>query len=276
MIPTALSEWNIDALRIVAASGIAENDRFDLKKDLQPAEHQRKIVAAFANTRGGYLVFGVTNDRRVIGVANTELPRDFGSRLRAGIEPSVEFRVGAAIPVSTGRNAFVVEVPRSTRVPHAVLVNGSWSFLKRLASGSNEPMSYEEIRVAFQDTEMKRSKLALVASELELIVAIATRVLAGVPKEFDSKFLYRWAWVTRYPTSLLDTETWESLAYIRDSVRVSNTLSESLSTLPFSSISGADEQKKQFQLEIRRTAGELGERAARAKSAIEKLLGPEI
>ncbi|TKB92716.1 MAG: ATP-binding protein [Nitrospira sp.] len=205
MIPTRLSEWNLEAVRSVAASGIAENDLFDLKADLQPAEHQRKIVAAFANTRGGYLVFGVTNDRQVVGVSNDELLRDFGSKLSTGIEPSVEFRVGAAIPVSVGRNVFVVEVPRSTRVPHAVLQNGNWAFLKRSASGSNYPMSYEEIRLAFQETDMKRSKLALVASELDLIEAVAGRVLQGVPEDFESKNLYpinKWGHILLYDNVL--------------------------------------------------------------------------
>jgi Putative DNA-binding domain len=288
MIPTKLDEWNLGAVQDVAASGIAENDLFDLKADLQSAEHQRKIVAAFANTRGGFLVFGVTNDRRVVGVSNDELPRDFGSKLRFGIEPSVEFRFGPAIAISPGKKAFVVNVPRSIRVPHAVLQDHNWIFLKRSASGSNDPMSYEEIRLAFQDTEMRRSKLALVASELDLIEAIADRLLQGIPEEFDAKILYRWAWVTRYPTTLLDAilgdayallardqETWGLLGYIRDSVRVSNTFSEALSQLPFSSISGVDEQKKTFQLEIRRNANELRGKAAEAKKAIEKLLGPE-
>ena len=204
MIPTSLSLWTLDAVLAIAASGIAENDLFDLKADLQPAEHQRRIVAAFANTRGGYLVFGVTNDRNVVGVSNDELPRDFGTKLRAGLEPSVDFVVGPPIAVSPGKNVFVIEVPRSSRVPHAVQVNGSWCFLKRTASGSNEAMSYEEIRLAFQDTEMKRSKLALLASELDLIEAVAARVIQGIPEDVPINGLYRWAWVTRYPVNLLD------------------------------------------------------------------------
>ena len=289
MIPVSLSGWKLDAVLAVAASGIAENDVFDLKTDLQPAEHQRKVVAAFANTRGGYLIFGVTNDRQVVGVSNNELPRDFGSRLRSGIEPAVEFRVGPPIAVSVEKNVFVVEVPRSSRVPHAVQANGAWTFLKRSAGGTNDPMSYEEIRLAFQDTDMKRSKLALVASELDLIEAIADRVITNVPEDIPAQNLYRWAWVTRYPTSLLDAilgdaysllahdkDTWKMLGYVRDSVRVSNTYSEALSELPFSAISGVDQQKKQFQLEIRRTATELREKAKSAREAIEKLLGPEV
>ena len=289
MIPSGLDQWNIDAVKLITASGIAENDVFDLKADLQPAEHQRKVVAAFANTRGGYLVYGVTNDRQVIGVENEELPRDFGTKLRSGLEPSVEFKFAPPIAISPGRSVFIVEVPRSSRVPHAVQINGSWQFLKRSAAGNNDAMSYEEIRLAFQDTEMKRTKLALVASELDLIEAVAARVIQGIPEEVPTTGLYRWAWVTRYPTSLLDAilgdaysllardkDTWGQLNYIRDSVRVSNTYSEALSGLPFSAISGIEVQRQQFQTEIRHTAVQLRDRAKVAREAIQKLLGPEV
>src|SRR5712691_8785927 len=112
MIPSSLSDWNLAAVQTVAESGTAESDIFDLKADLQPAEHQRKIVAAFANTRGGYLVFGIDNNRQVVGLENTELPRDFGSKLRSGVEPAVDYRVGIPIVLSPGRFIFVIEVPR--------------------------------------------------------------------------------------------------------------------------------------------------------------------
>ncbi len=289
MIPTSLSDWTLDAVRDVAASGITENDVFDLKADLQPAEHQRKIVAAFANTRGGYLVLGIDNNRQVIGLQNIELPRDFASKLRSGIEPAVDYRVGSPLPLTRDRFVFVIEVPRSPRVPHAVLLNNSWVFLKRTAGGTNEAMTYEEIRLAFQDTETKRSKLALVSSELELIEAIAERTINGIPEEFPPTNLYRWAWVTRFPTTLLDSllgdafsllardrPTWGALAYIRDLVRVTNTLSETLSELPFSAIHGVDPQKQEFQKEIRRNALGLREKCKLAREAIVKILGPAV
>jgi hypothetical protein len=289
MIPSSLNDWTLNAVCNIAVSGITENDVFDLKADLQPAEQQRKIVAAFANTRGGYLVFGVNNNRQLIGVQNAELPRDFGTKLRTGIEPAVDYRVANPITVAPGRFIFVVEVPRSPRVPHAVFLNNSWVFLKRTAGGSNDAMSYEEIRLAFQDTETKRSKLALVSSELQLIEAIAERAKNGIPEDFPPSTLYRWSWVTRYPTTLLDsllgdafsllardTDVWGVLAYLRDLVRVTNTLSETLSELPFSAISGVDEQKQAYQKEIRRNAVELTEKCKVAREAISKILGPTV
>jgi hypothetical protein len=50
--PASLGGWTLSLVREIAASGIAENDWYDFKAGLQPAEHQRKIVAAFANTEG--------------------------------------------------------------------------------------------------------------------------------------------------------------------------------------------------------------------------------
>ena len=55
--PSRLEDWTLDIVREIAASGITENDWYDVKASLQgQADHQRKIVAAFANTQGGFLV----------------------------------------------------------------------------------------------------------------------------------------------------------------------------------------------------------------------------
>lgn len=169
MIPETLEGWTLDVVRQVAASGMAENDVFDLKGDLQPAEHQRKPVAAFANTRGGFLVFGVTNDRQVTGVENGELARDFGIKLGAELEPSVEYRFGVPLTLDTGRIVFVCHVPRSNRGPHAVMTQTGCLFLKRAPSGSNVPMTYEEVRSLFVDAARLRSHLAQLSDEVQRI-----------------------------------------------------------------------------------------------------------
>jgi hypothetical protein len=175
VIATRLEDWSLEAIKVMADSGANENDIYDFKADLQPADHQRKSVAAFANTRGGFLIYGVTDDRRVEGVANAELPRDFGGKLKAQIEPSVEYRFLAPIEVSSGRNIFVVEIPRSLHVPHAVSVNGTWTFFKRTAAGNNDPMTYEEIRAAFQNSEQQYAHLLLFKNEIERLSQFAER-----------------------------------------------------------------------------------------------------
>lgn len=174
--PARLEDWNLPLVREIAAAGISENDWYDLKGNLQgQAEHQRKVVAAFANTQGGFLVFGVANDRQVLGVDNPELPRDFGNKLTHGLNPSVAFRFSAPMPVTDSRSVFVCEVPRSQRGPHAVLLNDHWLFSRRTESGSNVTMNVEEIRATFEESGRQRANLELFRSELYRIRELAER-----------------------------------------------------------------------------------------------------
>jgi hypothetical protein len=181
VIPDKLDAWTLEAIHEIAAAGVVENDRFDLKGDLQPAEHQRKVVAAFANSEGGFLVYGVTNDRRVEGVPNAELVRDFGSKLRDGLAPSVDFRFADRPHVlPSGLFVYVAHIPRSARRPHAVYVNNAWTFLKRTAAGNNDPMSYEEIRGAILDAGRRETDLAWLRSEVTRVRDLAERLNIAV------------------------------------------------------------------------------------------------
>lgn len=190
MVPTNLEGWTLEAVHEVARSGVIENDLFDLKADLQPADRERKTVAAFSNSEGGFLVFGVTNDRLVEGVSNTELVRDFGNALTTGLTPSASFRF-ASRPLSlpTGRFIYVAQILKSDRGPLAVYVNNAWVFLKRTAAGTNDPMSYEEIRSHFSDDQRRRANLLFFISELERVEALANRQNLAAANQALSDFL---------------------------------------------------------------------------------------
>lgn len=182
MIPETLAGWTLSKIQEIAGADISENDLFDFKADLQPAEHQRRTVAAFANSGGGFLVFGVTNDRLVVGVKNAELVRDFGGKLRDNLSPSVEFRFAdGPHTLPTGRLVYVAHVPRSPRGPHAVCDNGAWAFLKRTAAGSNDPMTYEEIRAAFTDARRRLRELAWLKAEIERLLVLAENMRPDSP-----------------------------------------------------------------------------------------------
>ena len=289
MVPTLLADWTLRAIQDLAASGIAEDDRFDFKVNIQDTDNVRKSVTAFANTRGGFLVYGVSNDRKVIGIENTEFAREFGSKLREGIEPAVDYYMGVPIPVNSNANLHVVEIPRSSRLPHAIQIAGRWTFLKRTAAGTNDPMSYEEIRLAFQDTESKRSKLALVASELDLITFMADRISRDIPADASGYTIYEWAWSSRFPTQLLDSvlgdaysliakrkELWALLTKIRDGVRTVNTYGEALATLKFSVLNGTIGDQAKIQKQVRERAVKLSEQASIAQKEINEALSLEV
>lgn len=188
--PATLEGWNLALVRELAASGISENDWYDFKENLQgPAEHQRKAVAAFANTQGGFLIFGVTSDRRVVGSENAELPRDCGNKLTHGLNPSIAFRFSAPMVVSGTSSVFVCEVPLSQRGPHAVLINDHWVFPRRTESGSNVTMNVDEVRAMFLDSGRGLNELAWLRAEVDRIRDLAERVnregSAGVASDLE-------------------------------------------------------------------------------------------
>lgn len=177
MIPARLEDWTLEAIERIAVARLAENDVFDLKATGDgKAERLRTIAAAFANTRGGFLIFGVANNFEIVGVDNHEQPRDFGTTLGQAVEPSIDFLFSAPIKLANGKCVWVAHIPQSQRGPHSVRTEQSLKFYKRSPGGLNEPMTYEEIRLAFQNSEARRTKLRMLIMELQLIRELATDI----------------------------------------------------------------------------------------------------
>jgi predicted HTH transcriptional regulator len=92
-VPDRLEGWTIEVIRGLAAEGKGETDLFDFKTDLglkDPASGRKltKACCAFANARGGFLVYGVSQRDaggwQVDGVPpNREFAAEFGKGVRA-------------------------------------------------------------------------------------------------------------------------------------------------------------------------------------------------
>jgi hypothetical protein len=201
MLPARLEDWTLATIETIAASGIMENDVYEFKANLQPPEHQQRTLAAFANTRGGYLVFGVNDsDRRIVGVKNPELIRDFGTRINRNIEPAPSYTFAPRITLSDGSFVYVVEIEPSPRGPIALHVDQRLFFLKRTAAGNNESMTYEEIRLAFQNEAARRKKIHMLIIELRLLKDIAKEIEHTSP----STTIQLTCMIHIYPTALLE------------------------------------------------------------------------
>lgn len=180
MIPRTLEEWSADAVIGLLAKGCYENEQFDFKEALPDHRNKDeklglvKDCCAFANSDGGFIVFGVKNDRslaprdRLAGVhPGVDVPEHFGnyaSQCRPGV--GWDFK-NPPIQLPNGRLCHVIHVPRSWKAPHAVGdPEAGWRFLKRTNKG-NEGMSHEEIRAQFLGYYEKRLKLLLLHAELQ-------------------------------------------------------------------------------------------------------------
>ena len=179
MIPTSLDGWTIDVVRELLARGYDEGDRFDFKEMLPQRGDQKgrlrlaKSCCAFANSQGGFIVFGVVNakvrlDERLSGIDPAiDFPVQFGPYPSRCV-PSVDWTPrNPPLTLSSGRLVTIIHVPPSLRAPHAVEDDsGGWYFAKRTSKG-NEAMTIEEVRGAFLGLYEKRVKLQLLYAELE-------------------------------------------------------------------------------------------------------------
>lgn len=186
MTPRKLEDWNLTVITSLLEKGADENEYFDFKRQLpkkspdmnktQLAEAQlgtKKDCAAFANSGGGFLVYGVNEKKKNLeeqleGVPKkSEFPRNFGSTYPKACEPSVDWDFKAIdLPEKEGYAIYVVDIKKGWQRPSGVFHNNVWHFMKRTNSG-NESMSYQEIRSMFLDYEEKTKRVDLMLLELE-------------------------------------------------------------------------------------------------------------
>src|SRR5713101_8039158 len=86
MVPKALEEWNINSITDLLTKGYFESEDFDFKERLPHNNDDTgklrlvKTCCAFANSGGGFLIFGVSNNGSLEGLdPNFDFPEHFGS-----------------------------------------------------------------------------------------------------------------------------------------------------------------------------------------------------
>jgi len=242
MIPRLLADWTLDALAGMLEKGVFEDESFDFKEMLpdgrnsEDKDRLKKTCAAFANSDGGFLVFGVSNSKkttglqRIVGIdANVDFPEHFGNFPKS-CSPSVawEFR-NPPLLLDSGRVVHIVQVPKGWRAPHAVEAGGAWAFPKRTNRG-NEPMSIEEVRSAFLGFYEKRLKLQLLRSEILTIERNAQDICITDPDKIARKYS-----LVSFDTAIIDSviadtysitaqcqELHEALSRLRQATRTAN------------------------------------------------------
>ncbi len=91
-IPPNVNGWTLELIEKLVAQGYLETDFYDFKAELRSKEvgHNRRLTAtacAFANTKGGFIVFGVKDlangkmTGRIEGIeADSDLAKEFGEK----------------------------------------------------------------------------------------------------------------------------------------------------------------------------------------------------
>jgi len=201
VLPEVLEQWNINTLIDLLTKGYFESEEFDFKENLPHNSDEGgklrlvKTCCAFANSSGGFLIFGVSNNGsvpvhdRLVGInSNFDFPEHFGSYPQKCM-PSVtwDFK-NPPISLENGKVIHIIHIPRSWNAPHSCEIPSDGRYFAKRTNKGNEHMSYEEIRMAFLQYYEKRLKLQLLQAELRNIKSHAENDLLILGWEAKVKF----------------------------------------------------------------------------------------
>lgn len=239
MIPNELNEWNYELIKKLVSQGFFETDKFDFKedsphkKDEKGKDRLEKSVCAFANTEGGFLVFGIKDGThslkdKLSGIdPQRDFPREFGDKI-INIEPNIYYEFKNP-PIKLPHNSnfiHVVKIPQSPERPHRT-TKGEFYFR---TNRGNVPMSYQQIKDSFIGEEFRRQKLRLLYIEL-----LTNKLQSGTMLVPDELFNKSYSLVTLdsnvlqtllvdvYPFIIKNDDLIGLLIRIREDIRVINT-----------------------------------------------------
>ncbi len=161
MIAKDVAAINEVDLQSLVANAVIEKKTLDYGRMLPVSEAERLEflceISSFANSAGGELVFGITQDGKtgfpckVEGLNLKNLDQEI-SRLRnyieEGIEPIIPSVVIKPVALCNSRVAILVRVQKSWNSPHRVKFKGYNRFYSRNTNGRYE-LDLGELRVAF-------------------------------------------------------------------------------------------------------------------------------
>lgn len=122
-------------------------------------------VSSFANSGGGHLVYGMREEAGLpvdLCGLNIDDPdakvAELDSRIRDGIRPRIPGVVVWVVPLSCGKTAIVIRVPKSFASPHMVTFANASRFYSRNSNGRNQ-LDIDAIRAAFLLSEKTADRL---------------------------------------------------------------------------------------------------------------------
>jgi predicted HTH transcriptional regulator len=146
-------------------------------------------IAALANTSGGVIVLGVEEDAHATSTGTPGVSVSDAERNRmlqvvaAGVAPMPALDVlTIATEADPGRGFYVLAVPRSTRAPHAVVVNEGFRYPVRNGT-TTRYLSEPEIAAAYRERDAHAGeRSAKLAAAVDAALVGVNRELGRVTK----------------------------------------------------------------------------------------------
>lgn len=145
---------------------IAECTAYDFKGELERRKIRDwlKSVSAFADTDGGTLFFGVTNDANIVGVADPQSDLEFISeKINAHLDPVPVYSLNPE-KTADGRVILVLQIPAGSQTPYYLSLDGKRTAYVRRGNQSVPATSRELFDLVLSGSN--RSWDSLVSNEL--------------------------------------------------------------------------------------------------------------
>lgn len=191
---TSLSEWSEEWIKNILDNDQGEELFFDFKEGLnsQDPKHLynlRKAVTSFANTFGGFIIFGIidkskgTGWDRLCGVSDTvNFSKELTNKISGGkVIPHIFFDGPKIIPVNykgNKLNVLVIKIESSELKPHAVL-SDSDGLLQFWMRGNSTAIAstYPFLTKMIEESSELRNLLAALYLDMDYVDHIGSKML---------------------------------------------------------------------------------------------------
>lgn len=155
-----LNEVNLNDLQLLVANKVKEGSQLDYKLKLPESNDKGKVellkdISAFANTSGGYLIYGIEEKDavadKIIGIEDFNFDDQklyIENLVRTNIEPRLVGLEFQEIDLDSLHTVLIIRIPRSWNSPHVVSFAKHWRFYARNSAG-NYQMDVTQLRDSF-------------------------------------------------------------------------------------------------------------------------------
>jgi len=183
-----LSQITLADIQTIVQDKVPESRYLDYKLELHPMtdggnKEFLKDIGAFANTIGGYLIYGIDEQegvpKKIIGVEIKDFDKlrlHFENLLRTGVSPKIVGTDFAAVGIKGSQKIIIIKIPKSLTRPHMVTVKNHSRFYARNSAGTYQ-LDVDDLRKLFLESESLSTRIRNFRDErLSNIVANLTPV----------------------------------------------------------------------------------------------------